>query len=53
VQNKTEAAKDKPLIGRMEIHDSLLSISFLARALAEKVLYLPTGREEQEEKEDC
>lgn len=37
---EVQAARDKPVVSRVDIFDSLLTISFLTKALAKEVLTL-------------
>lgn len=44
---RKQAARDKPFVSRIEIFDYLMSISFMSKALAFKVLCLPKDKFKQ------
>lgn len=46
MDDKVQAAREKPIISKVEIFDSLLTISFLTKALAKKIMLLD-GDEKQ------
>ena len=43
---EVQAARDKPVVSRVDIFDSLLTISFLTKALAKEVLTLNGDKSE-------
>lgn len=51
MDDKVQAAREKPIISKVEIFDSLLTISFLTKALAKKIMLLD-GDEKQGGKND-
>lgn len=47
-----EAARDNPSTSKVELFDSLMTISSLTKALAKQVLLLPTGNKAEGGKRD-